>query len=600
MFWGRADQITTYALRVAFNAFLCVGCINSCFAQAEPPLFVLRAGLLPGPSLGCDVGLGTNTNLYGSLGPIAAGNPGGNVGAAPNANANFNSTLAGNLNSGDNVPLYSTDLTGNVPLYSTPDLGGNFPLYSTPTPGSNAPLYSNSNLGNYSTLGNYSGAASSAVPAVNTAPLRCRSAIPVGEWLLYPSLRLYSLYSDNLFLTPTAPIKALGFGMSPSLTAEWTNGIHTTTIYADTDNQIYPTDNSINQFNREVSFTQKYSPLPDLTFTGLGDYSHQTISSSLVNSIQTPTTTLPTTPTLLPNGNTQLPNGNVVSPSGQILGNINQALAISGVALVNPSDTYTASATATKIFNGATLTLGSSLINTTYQQPFGTGPASFTSTTSKTLTEHGSVSLGPLFYAYSNGSFSMVTTNASEYPNSDVYQVVGGIGTRQFGLFRASAYFGHQGSESGFGTAGGDVYGGKLSYYPTLAWTFSASIDETINVTSTPCSSPSSSPLALTLPTNTPVQIALSSCTRITTPSLQTTYQISQQWTFLGNFSYSGIEYIGSPALANTWLADLRLSYEIWRNMTLTGEYQFTDVMSNVAGESARRNLIMLSANYRF
>jgi hypothetical protein len=175
--------------------------------------------------------------------------------------------------------------------------------------------------------------------------------------------------------------------------------------------------------------------------------------------------------------------------------------------------------------------------------------------------------------------------------------VVGGIGTRQFGLFRASGYFGHQGSDvEGSGTAGGNVYGGTVSYYPTLVWTIIARFDQTDNISSQSVASTQ----ALALPTNSPVQIPLSSSTFISTPSLQTTYQISPKWTFLGDFTYSHIEYIGSPALTDAWFASATLSYEIWRNMTLTGQYQFANIVSNVAGESAQRNLVMLSADYRF
>ena len=152
--WGKADQIATYALRVAFSAFLCIGCIDSCFAQAEPPLTVPLAAGLPSPTSGCDPGRIAG-GLYRNVGTAvsAAGYFNPSVNPAATANANFNSTLAGNVNAGGNVPLYSTDLNGNVPLYSTPDLGGNFPLYSTPTAGVNAPLYSNFGLGNYSGTG---------------------------------------------------------------------------------------------------------------------------------------------------------------------------------------------------------------------------------------------------------------------------------------------------------------------------------------------------------------------------------------------------------------------------------------------------------------
>src|ERR1700731_3750443 len=55
-------------------------------------------------------------------------------------------------------------------------------------------------------------------------------AIPLEGWLLYPSVRTYSAYSDNLFNSSQSPISAWGFGLSPSLTAEWSNGIHTTTL----------------------------------------------------------------------------------------------------------------------------------------------------------------------------------------------------------------------------------------------------------------------------------------------------------------------------------------------------------------------------------
>ena len=67
-------------------------------------------------------------------------------------------------------------------------------------------------------------------------------------------------------------------------------------------------------------------------------------------------------------------------------------------------------------------------------------------------------------------------------PNSEVYRAVAGLGTRQIGLFRASAYFGHQGSDSeGSPWAGGNVYGASLSYYPTPVWTITGSVDRTIN-----------------------------------------------------------------------------------------------------------------------
>ena len=408
---------------------------------------------------------------------------------------------------------------------------------------------------------------------------------------------MYSAYSDNLFLSPTAPIKALGIGASPSLTAQWTNGIHTTTIYANFDSEIYPTDNTINAFNREATLTQKYTPLPDLTFTVLGDYTHQTISSSLTSSIPNAISTPPSTPTRLANGDIALPNGQIVSPSGQIVGQASPVLANSGIALVNPYDQYTGTATVSKIFNPGILTLSGSLADTDYESTQGTGPAAFTSFTTKTFTETGAFWLGPVLYAYSDGAFSVRANNEGANANSDAYRVVGGIGTRQFGEFRGSLYFGYQGSEvQGSGTAGGDVYGGKISYYPTPAWTITAAIDETINISSQTAVSTQ----ALTLPANTPIQVPLSSSTRITNTSVNAQYTISPQWKAVGTFGYTRTEYIDSPRLDNAWLADVVLSYDIWRNMTLTWEYQYSSIVSNAALTSAQRNMVTMSANFRF
>jgi hypothetical protein len=582
MLWPESDRIRNHALRAALSALFSLGCIAASFAQTEPPLTVPLAGGLPTASSGCDTGIAGGANLFG--GSSLYGNVSAPAKVRP-AGDNTTSDLS--------VPLYSTANPGdNIPLYSNPLAGDNVPLYSAPNAGSNTPLYSTSSLSNNYTLGGTGGDVGS---GGNASPALCHSGIPLGEWLIYPSIRLYSIYSDNLFLSPIAPINALSFGASPSVTAQWTNGIHTTTIYANVDTDQYPTNNLINTFDRKATFTQTYAPLPDLTFTVLGDYTHTTVTSSLTNSIPTAISTPVTTPTLLPNGNFQLPNGEIVSPTGQIVGNINGPTSANGTSVVNPYDQYTGTATVSKIFNGGILTLGGSAAQTDYQFTQNFGPTAFTSFTTKTFTEDGSVALGPLLYAYSNGVYSMRRNSNLVDPNSDVYRVDGGVGTRQFGLFRGSAYFGYQGSNSdGSGSAGGLIYGGKVSYYPSLAWTITAALDETIN------HAPGNAISTQALSVNSPEQIPLSSSTRITTPSLQTQYQIAPQWTVNGNFSYTQIYYYGSPRLDNAWQADAQLNYEIWRNMTLGWEYEYTDIISNVPGSSAQRNYLMMSANYRF
>ncbi len=250
----------------------------------------------------------------------------------------------------------------------------------------------------------------------------------------------------------------------------------------------------------------------DLIFSFTGNYARQTWASSLQNSIQAPTSA-PTT-TVLPNGNTVSPNGTILSPSGQPIGQVNAASGSSLPLLVNPSNQYTGTFTIDKTFNRGILSLSGSVNRTDFEnrtlEP---------DTNSRSLTERAAFWLGPLFYAYSNGSLSTVVTDAisgstgstvsSPSTSTTSYRFLGGLGTRQIGLFRASAYFGHQGSE-GEATAGGDVYGGALSYYPTTQWTLSGTVDRTINISS---SQSSTTNLALTLPGITGEQVPLTAST---------------------------------------------------------------------------------------
>jgi hypothetical protein len=420
----------------------------------------------------------------------------------------------------------------------------------------------------------------------NALPARPPDAIAFDRWLLYPTVRLYSLYSDNLFLNPIHPLSAAGFGMTPGLTAELSNGIHTTTLYGNIDRQVYPTENEVNTFDRQAGFTQKYEALRDLTFSLQGDYTHKTVSSGLQNSIPTPVSAPATT--VLPNGDTLLPNGTVLSPTGQPVGQVNLATPNSGTLAINPFNQFTSTFSVNKIFNRGILTLRGSASRTEYETQ---GPLQDYRT--RTLSEDAGVWLGPLFYAYSAGSLATFIPDTSSSTTS--YRIIGGIGTRKFGLFRGSAYFGHQGSW-GASTAGGDVYGGALSYYPTPAWTLSATLDETINISS----QVSPTPLALTIPVPIPVQIPITSSTRITSTSLQSDYEILPQWFTTWRLGYSRIEYIASPRLDNSWLLDATLRYDIWRNMALTWEYRYTSILSNAPFVSATSNLGTMGATYKF
>jgi Putative beta-barrel porin 2 len=424
------------------------------------------------------------------------------------------------------------------------------------------------------------------------------NAIPFNSWLLYPSVNFLAENSNNYFITPQSKLSGWAFGVDPSMTAEWSNGIHTTTLYGNFQQLQYPPDNqaplesNIAAPSGEATWTQQYAPLRDLNFTVVGDYVHQTLSPGLTSSIPNPTQFTGTT--VLPNGDIVLPNGTIVSPTGQVVGQAGSTPSVGPTAFVNPYDQYTGSARVQKIFNGGIVTLGTSLQQVDYEhaQPQQSSPDYI----NKTFTEDASFWLGPVFYAYTDGSFNIRTTG--QMGDSTAYRIVGGLGTRQFGLFRTSAYFGYQGSGASTpDTAGGDVYGAVLSYYPTTPWTISANVDESIN--HAPSNAPPSTQ-AIGIPGITPLQISLSSSTKITSTSLHSSYIINPQWTVNGLFAYVHVDNIGSPIWQDSWVGDASVSYNIWRDLTLALEYQYSSIVSNAPLTNANRNLITMSATYKF
>jgi putative beta-barrel porin BBP2 len=433
---------------------------------------------------------------------------------------------------------------------------------------------------------------------INRLPAKDPNAIAVGGWLLYPTVRVYSLLSDNYFLSPVTPISGPAFGVTPSLAAEWSNGIHSTSLYGNLDRQQYPTHNEVNTLDGRAGFTQKYEAMRDLIFRVNGDYSHQTLSSSLQSSIQT-AAVAPTT-IVLPNGNTQLPNGTILSPTGQIVGQANPAFGSNIPLLVNPYDRFTGTVSVDKIFNRGIVSLSGSLNRTEYENQQN---LSSQNTRSRTFTENAAFWLGPLFYAYSSGSIGTVVTEATSASTTS-YRVVGGLGTRQYGLFRGSVYFGHQGSQfgapagslQGSNTAGGDVYGAAITYYPTPLWTLTGTVDRTSNVSS----QTAVTNLALTLPGLNAVQIPLGTSTEITSAALRSDYQINPLWSTTAQLGYTRIEYTGTPRLDNAWIFNTTLRYDVWRDMSLTWEYRYRSIISNAPFVSATSNYGMMGATYRF
>jgi hypothetical protein len=201
----------------------------------------------------------------------------------------------------------------------------------------------------------------------------------------------------------------------------------------------------------------------------------------------------------------------------------------------------------------------------------------------------------PAFYVFAQGDGIFQRFSNSLF-DTNGYRVIGGVGSKdEKSLFRGEVYGGYwaqnqdqqQQNVIGLGIptdANSGVFGGRLSYYPTRYWTITAQVDQTLGMSTT---------LSPSIPQGMP--------TKTTTAILQTTYGIARDWSIGVRGGYTRGEFIGVSGLNNNgWLAGASFNYEIWRNLMLTLDYQYTTVNSDAAFSDFTRNWYSAGLTYRY
>jgi hypothetical protein len=396
--------------------------------------------------------------------------------------------------------------------------------------------------------------------------------LTMGDWILSPTLDLYTLYDSNIQSSSTTKFASSGFHYHPALQAELDTGFFDTRLYGNFDSTLYPSWNALNTFNRQAGVYETYAPLRDLTFTTQLDYTHNTSASVVVNSIPAPITSAATP-----------------APQGA------EGVVATQQTTINPNDTYTATINAYKEFNRAFLRVGSSLIDTQYEM----------SPTQDFYKEGynggGGFWFSPILYAYADANDVNIIPAIGPVSNSYIART--GIGSAQIGLFQGSIYYGQQGTavDQGGGTAGGDVYGGLLSFYPTSVWTMSVSVDRVRNRSDITANVQGLSGLGgvggLAL---SAASVSSNSSTQITTIAYRTNYTLSDQASVYGVVSDTRISYLDMPRVDNSWLASAGVRYQLKSDLSLTADYQYTRYISDQPLTSFNKNLVSLGAHYKF
>ena len=341
----------------------------------------------------------------------------------------------------------------------------------------------------------------------------------------------------------------------------------------------------------------------DLVFTFLGNYTRQTdLFTSALNFNNGAIG-----PSISPDANVPI----IINPFGTTPG-------------VNPTayNQFTLGASALKSFDNAFVALSGTAFHIAFDKftalPFNDPFSTSHDGTSVWATGRAGYNLTPQLYVFAEGSGIFQRFRNSAF-DTNGYRVIGGFGNHDAeSLIRGEVYGGYQAQElvhddlnaavpvivngtdangtpviniNGVtvinsnvpSTVNSAIFGGRVYYLPTRYWSLVAGVDQTLGI---------STVLSPTIPAGTP--------TLATNAILQSNYSLAEWWSVGARVGYSQGRYYGIDRLDNGWMAGASFNYDIWRNLRLTLDYQWSTVRSNVEFSDFTRNVYTAGLTYRY
>jgi hypothetical protein len=396
--------------------------------------------------------------------------------------------------------------------------------------------------------------------------------LAVNGWKVFPSLFVGAVYNTNVGQFSGTNDNGFSARAVPHVVASYDGGIHKTTLYGVVDAEFF----NANTLAANAGITYAYQPMQDLTFNFYGNYTRETdlfnnafnFNNGAIFPTAIPNTTIPI----------------IINPFGTTPG-------------VNPIafNQFTGGASVTKTIDQFFVTLGGTAYYIAFDHP---DSALFPFQTTHDganywITGRVGYHVTPQFYVFAEGDGVFQRFKNSLF-DTNGYRVLGGIGSDdQQSLFRGEVYGGYQVQNqqnqvvigSGIPTdVNSSVFGGRLTYFPTQYWTIAAQVDQTLGM---------SSSLSTFIPQGVP--------TKVTSAILQTNYGISRDWSVGARVGYSQGDFFGQSGLNNhAWMAGATFNYQIWRNLLLTLDYQYTVSNSNAPNSDFTNNKYTGGVTYRY
>ncbi len=384
-----------------------------------------------------------------------------------------------------------------------------------------------------------------------TRPSRDYQGMALGSWMFYPDFIASAVYNDNLLHLQNPRIGATGVRLQPQGFAVRDAGALKTTVYGDLDAIIYPMQPGGDTYNGRLGVHQNWRLGPDLTIKDKLEFDRFGFPTD---------------------------GGQFATPSGAMAHLISPGQAQFLQAALGFDKSFG------RFFVGASIYEVQTIFDP-LRTTAGVYSQSYRNSLVSTATERAGYWLTPMLYG-----FGEVAENWRQYSNdpytSHGYRSIVGLGSDRISLFRGEVYAGYQTQiyqAPLSGSAASPVFGGKLWWYPTRAWTLNVALDESFSDSANPTpANPRGAPARVTDATET------------------LSYQLSRSWSAHWTNGYQRLQYLGVSEIDNAWSSGLNVKYEISRNIDLTADYAFVRVVSNAAEMSFVNNVVSLGGRYRF
>jgi hypothetical protein len=417
-------------------------------------------------------------------------------------------------------------------------------------------------------------------PAVGPDP---NNSASIAGWLLYPTFMGGPIFNDNLYQTQINRRAALGLSLQPNLLADLDNGANKTRVHFNATAQLYKVPGAVevlpsSSFGAPTAYASPtnttgrigvshiWTPASDLIVNFIAYYERQNglFATNLWGAQPNQTMLSATTVSSVPQYTNQI-TGQV-----QVEKQIGERWFLRG-AVGSMNISYQGSPIASNT-TGAVVGVGA------YNAANAYGPGAGQNGYVRSASVRGGYWIIPQAFAFVEVGADNRVYKAS-FTNTNGQNLLCGVGVPRAGLFSGEIHFGYQTQVNSGGAYGGrysnPAAGIHFSYYPTEYFTLSVAVSQMFSVA--PNLSTASAVSSTGVTGASAALVALPgqpNNSRTLQAQFSADYSFSAYWKAHLRGGYGDTKW-SNPASAQTlWSAMAGFSYNFWRNLDLTFEYQ--------------------------